>query len=66
MKTNGAIAGNSATGRKKFTASQWAALIGFCGFENRKQVLKMEANRKDLKYGSKFLDIITRSKHDFF
>ena len=35
---NGAIVGYSATGRKKFTASQWAALIGFCGVKTWKQV----------------------------
>ena len=38
MKMNGNIVGDSATGRKKFTARQWAALIGFCGVETRKQV----------------------------
>ena len=38
MKTTGAIAGKSETGRKKFTARQWEALIGFCGVETRKQV----------------------------
>ena len=37
-KMNGAIEGDSETGRKKFTARQWAALIGFCGVETRKQV----------------------------
>ena len=36
MKMNGAIAGDSATGRNKFTARQWAALIGFCGVETCK------------------------------
>ena len=40
MKMNGAIAGYSTTGRKKFTARLWAALIGFCGVETRKQVQK--------------------------
>ena len=38
MKINGAIAGDSTNGRKKVTARQWAALIGFCGVKNRKQV----------------------------
>ena len=38
MKMTGAIAGNSATGQKKLTARQWAALIGFCGVETQKQV----------------------------
>ena len=38
MKINGIIAGDSATGRKQFTARQWAALIGFCGVETQKQV----------------------------
>ena len=37
-KMNGAIAGDSETGRKKFTARQWAVLIGFCDVETRKQV----------------------------
>ena len=41
MKMNGAIAGDSTTERKKFTARQWAALIGFCGVETRKQVQKV-------------------------
>ena len=38
MKMNGTISVDSTTGRKKFTARQWAALIGFCGVETRKQV----------------------------
>ena len=38
MEMNGTIAGYLATGRKKFTARQWAVLIGFCGVETRKQV----------------------------
>ena len=38
MKTNGNIAGDSETGQRKFTARQWAVLIGFCGVETRKQV----------------------------
>ena len=38
MKMTGAIAGNSATGRKKLTARQWAALIEFCGVETHNQV----------------------------
>ena len=38
MKMNGTIAGDSTTGQKKFTARQWAAPIGFCGVETRKQV----------------------------
>ena len=38
MKMNGSIAGDSTTGRKKFTSRQCAALIGFCGVENWKQV----------------------------
>ena len=46
MKRNGYIAGDSATWRKKFTARQWAALIGFYGVKTRKQVQKMEANQK--------------------
>ena len=46
MKTNGAIAGDSATGRNKFTARQWAALIGYFGVETWKQVQKLEANWK--------------------
>ena len=37
MEMNSTIAGDSETGRKKFTARQWAALIGFCGVETRKQ-----------------------------
>ena len=40
MKMNGAIAGDSETGQKKFTARQWEALIGFCGVETWKQVQK--------------------------
>ena len=40
MKMNGAIAGDSETGRKIFTARQWEALIGFRGVETRKQVKK--------------------------
>ena len=40
MKMNGAIAGDSATEWKKFMARQWAALVGFCGVETRKQVEK--------------------------
>ena len=35
---NGAIGGDSATGQKKCTARQWAALIGLCGVETRNQV----------------------------
>ena len=35
---NGAVAGDSATWRKKFTSKQWAELIGFCGVETRKHV----------------------------
>ena len=38
IKMNGAIVGKSATGQNKFRTSQWAALIGFCGVETRKQV----------------------------
>ena len=38
MKINGAIAGDSETGREKFTARQWTALILFCGVETWKQV----------------------------
>ena len=38
MKMIGTIAGYSATGRKKFMARQWAALIVFCGVETRKHV----------------------------
>ena len=38
MKMKGAIAGDSVTGQNKFTARQWAALIGFCGVETWKQV----------------------------
>ena len=48
MKTNAAIAGDSATGQKKFTARKWLALIGYCGVEIRKQVKKLEANQKGL------------------
>ena len=40
MNINGAIAGDSETGRKKFTARQWVAIIGFFGVETRKQVQK--------------------------
>ena len=39
-KMNDAIEGDSETGRKKFTARQWAALIEFCVVETRKQVKK--------------------------
>ena len=47
MKINGDISGDSATGRKKVTTRQWAALIGFCSVENWKQVQKkLEVNRK--------------------
>ena len=35
---NGAIVGDSETGKKKFIARQWAELIGFFGVETRKQV----------------------------
>ena len=38
MKMNSSIAGDSTTGREKFTARQWEALIGFCGVETKKQV----------------------------
>ena len=38
MKMNGNIAGYSAPGQKEITARQWAALIGFCDIETRKQV----------------------------
>ena len=41
MKTNGTIEGDSETRRKKFTARQWEALIGFCGVETRKQFQKI-------------------------
>ena len=41
MKINRAIAGYSTTGRKKFTARQWAALIVFCGIKTRTQVQKI-------------------------
>ena len=40
MKMNDNIAGDPETRRKKFTARQWASLIGFCGVETRKQVQK--------------------------
>ena len=40
MKMNCTITGDSATGKKKFMARQWAAIIGFCGVETRKQVQK--------------------------
>ena len=40
MKMNGAIAGYSTIGWKKFTARQWAPLIGFFDVEMRKQVQK--------------------------
>ena len=43
MKINGNIAGDSATGRKYFTARQWAALIGFCKVETWKQIQKIES-----------------------
>ena len=44
LKMNRDIAGDSETGRKKFTARQWAALIGFCAVETLKQVkTKLEA-----------------------
>ena len=33
MKMNGAVVGDSATGKKKFTARQWAALIVFLGLK---------------------------------
>ena len=36
MKINGAIAGDSETGREKLTARQWTALILFCGVETWK------------------------------
>ena len=38
IKMNCTIAGDSATGWKKFTARHWTALIGFCGVETWKQV----------------------------
>ena len=38
MKINGAIAGYSATGKKKITARQWLALIGFLVVETQNQV----------------------------
>ena len=38
MKMNGDIAGDSATGRNKFTARKWAALIGICSVETRNRV----------------------------
>ena len=40
IKMNGAITGDSATKWNKLRARQWAALIGFFGVENRKQVQK--------------------------
>ena len=41
MKIANAIAGNSATGQKKFTARQLTALIGYCGVETWNQVQKI-------------------------
>ena len=38
MKINGAFAGDSETGQKKFTVRQWAAIIVLCGVETWKQV----------------------------
>ena len=37
---HGAIVGNSATGRKKFTDRKWVALIGFYSVETWNQVQK--------------------------
>ena len=48
MKMNGAIAGDSASGQTKFTARQLAALIGYCGVENRKQAQTFESKSKSL------------------
>ena len=46
IKMNGAIAGDSETGRRKFTEGQWAALIGFCGVESGSK--NLEEDRKGL------------------
>ena len=46
MKMNSTIAEDSETGKKKFKTRQWAALIRFCGVENRKQVQKIRTKSK--------------------
>ena len=48
MKINDTIAGDSATGKRKLTARQWAELIGFCGVETQKQAQKIESKSKRL------------------
>ena len=48
-KINGAITEDSATGQKKFMDRQWAAIIGFCGVETRKQVQTFGSKSKRLK-----------------
>ena len=58
MKINGAIAGDSATGRKKFTVRQWAALIGICGVETWKQVQKNWREIKNAHYATEVRTIV--------
>ena len=58
MKMNGAIAGDSETGRKKLTARQWAALIGFYGVEIQKQVKKSWKQIKKARYAMEVCTIV--------
>ena len=61
MKMNGTIAGDSATGQRKFTARQWAALIGFCGVETRKQVPKIWKQIEKARYATEVRTIVVTS-----
>ena len=53
---NAAIAGDSVTGQKKFTAWKWAWMIGFCGFETQKQV---QNNWKQIEKAHDATDVCT-------
>ena len=48
MKMNGAFAGNSLTGRQKFMARKWAALIGFLELKTRSRFKKVGGRSKRL------------------
>ena len=66
---NGAIAGDSATGRKQFTARQWAVLIGFWGVETQKQVQnfwkQIEYARDATEVRTIVVTVIKEQKFDF-
>ena len=63
MKMTSAIAVNSATGWKKFTAMQWTELIGFCGVETRKRVQNIwKQNEKDCDATEVYTIVVTTIK----